>query len=105
MADENGQRKGLATDPSVRAGALAGLALRQQAGDLSQALFSRITLIRSWLQDEESLNRIDEIIRSALKSGTQELDTRSKPKIHRVVSSMTVADGPWQWCCSSRVSG
>jgi yecA family protein len=83
----------LATDPTVRAGALAGLALREEAGDLSQALFSRITLIRSWLQDEGSLCGIDEIIRSALKSGTQAPQTRSKPKIHRVVSSMIDGSG------------
>lgn len=83
----------LATDPSVRAGAVAGLALREEAGDLSQALFSRITLIRSWLQDEVSLCGIDEIIRSALKSGTQAPEARSKPKIHRAVSSMIDGSG------------
>lgn len=83
----------LATDPSVRAGALAGLALREEAGDLSQALFSRITLIRSWLQDEGTLRGIDEIIRSALKSGTQAPVARSKPKIHRAVSSMIDGSG------------
>lgn len=83
----------LATDPSVRAGALAGLALREEAGDLSQALFSRITLIRSWLQDPDALRGIDELIRSALKSGTQAPETRSKPKIHRVVSSMVDGSG------------
>ena len=83
----------LATDASVRAGALAGLALRQEAGDLSQALFSRITLIRSWLEDEDSLRRVDAIIRSALKRGTQEPATHSKPKIHRVVSSMIDGSG------------
>lgn len=83
----------LATDPSVRAGALAGLALRVQAGDLSQALFSRITLIRSWLQDEGSLCGIDEIIRAALKSGTQAPETRAKPKIYRAVSSMIDGSG------------
>lgn len=83
----------LATDASVSAGALAGLALRQEAGDLSQTLFSRITLIRSWLQDPDALRGIDEIIRSALKSGTKAPDTRSKPKIHRVVSSMIDGSG------------
>ena len=83
----------LATDPSVRSGALAGLALRQEAGDLSQALFSRITLIRSWLQDPDALRGIDELIRSALKNGTQAPETRSKPKIHRVASSMIDGSG------------
>lgn len=83
----------LATDPSVRAGALAGLALREEAGDLSQALFSRITLIRSWLQDEASLCGIDAIIQSALKNGTQAPEARSKPKIHRAVSSMIDGSG------------
>ena len=83
----------LATDPSVRAGALAGLALRQQAGDVSQALFARITLIRSWQQDEGTLRGLDEIIRSALKSGTQAPQTRSIPKIHRAVSSMIDGSG------------
>ena len=83
----------LATDPSVRAGALAGLALREKAGDLSQALFSRITLIRSWLQDEGTLRGLGEIIRSALKSGTQAPEMRSKPKIHRAVSSMVDGSG------------
>ena len=83
----------LATDTSVRAGALAGLALREAAGDLSQALFSRVTLIRSWLQDEGTLRGIDEIIRSALKSGTRAPEMRSKPKIHRAVSSMIDGSG------------
>lgn len=83
----------LATDTSVNAGALAGLALRQEAGGLPQTLFSRITLIRSWVHDEGILRGIDAIIRSALKSGTQAPETRSKPKIHRVVSSMIDGSG------------
>lgn len=83
----------LATDASVSSGALTGLALRQQAGDLSQTLLSRITLIRSWLQDPDTLRGMDEIIRSALKTGTPATDTRSKPKIHRVVSSMVDGSG------------
>lgn len=83
----------LATDPSVRAGAMAGLGLRKEADNLSQALFSRITLIRSWLQDEGTVRGIDTIIRSALKSGTQAPEARSKPKIHRAVSSMIDGSG------------
>lgn len=83
----------LATDASMRAGALAGLSLRQQAGELSQALFARLTLIRSWLQDADTMQGTDAIIRSALKSGTQAPETRSKPKIHRVVSSMVDGSG------------
>lgn len=83
----------LATDPSLRAGAQAGLVMRAEAGNLSQTLFSRITLIRSWLQDEGSLCGVDEIIRSALKSGTQTSEARLKPKIHRVVSSLIDGSG------------
>ena len=83
----------LATDASVSAGALAGLTLREAAGDLSQSLFSRITLIRSWMQAADTLRGIDEIIRSALKHGTQAPAMRSKPKIHRVVSSMIDGSG------------
>lgn len=83
----------LATDTSVSAGALAGLTLRQEAGDLSQTLFSRITLIRSWVLDSDILRGIDTIIRSALKSGTQAPVQSSKPKIHRVVSSMIDGSG------------
>jgi len=83
----------LANDSSVRAGALAGLALRQEAGNLAQALFSRITLIRSWQQDEGTLRGIDTVIQSALKSGTRAPEARSKPKIHRAVSSMIDGSG------------
>jgi yecA family protein len=67
--------------------------LRQQAGELSQALFARLTLIRSWLQDAGTMQGTDAIIRSALKSGTQAPETRSKSKIHRVVSSMVDGSG------------
>ena len=83
----------LEADASVSAGALAGLALRQEAGDLSQTLFSRITLIRSWVQNPDTLHGIDNIIRSALKGGTQAPVQSSKPKIHRVVSSMIDGSG------------
>ena len=83
----------LAKDASMRIGALAGLTLRQKAGDLSQDLFSRITLIRSWLQDTDTLQGVDAIVRTALKSGTQIRETRAKPKIHRVVSSMIDGSG------------
>jgi yecA family protein len=82
-----------ATDVSISAGALVGLALRQEAGDLSQTLFSRVTMIRSWVQDPDTLQGIDNIIRSALKSGTQVPIQSSKPKIHRVVSSMIDGSG------------
>jgi len=83
----------LATDTSVRAGAVAGLALRQKAGDLSQSLFSRLTLTRSWVQDPDTLRGIDQIIRSALRKGTQAQARSSDPKIHRVLSSMVDGSG------------
>ena len=83
----------LSTDAFVSAGALAGLTLRQQAGAFSQTLFARLTLIRSWLQDESTLRGLDGIIRSALRTGTQTPEVRSKPKIHRVVSSMIDGSG------------
>lgn len=83
----------LATDASVRDGAMAGLALRQEAGELSQNLFSRLTLIRSWVQGPDTLRGIDEIIRAALKGGTRAPVQSAKPKIHRVVSSMIDGSG------------
>jgi hypothetical protein len=83
----------LATDTSVYAGALAGLALRQKARDLPQTLFSRITLIRSWVQDSDTRRGMDTIIRSTLKNGTQAPVDSIKPKIHRVVSSMIDGSG------------
>lgn len=83
----------LASDSSVRAGALAGLTLLQEAGNLSQNLFSRLTLIRSWVQNPDTLLGIDKIIRTALKSGTQAPVQSSTPKIHRVVSSMIDGSG------------
>jgi yecA family protein len=83
----------LTTDTSVSAGALAGLALRQEARDLPKTLFSRITLIRSWVQDSDTRRAIDTIIRSALKNGTQAQVDSIKPKIRRVVSSMIDGSG------------
>ena len=83
----------LSTDASLSAGALAGLALRQKAGNLSQHLFSRLTLIRSWVQDPDTLRGIDEITRAALMSGAQASSRDIQPKIHRVVSSMIDGSG------------
>ncbi len=83
----------LSTDASVREGARAGLALRQKAGNLSQNLFFRMTLIRSWIQDPDTLHGLDGIIRAALKSGTKAPGQSAKPKIHRVVSCMVDGNG------------
>ncbi len=83
----------LATDASLSAGALAGLSLRQEAGELRQSLLSRLTLIRSWVQNPDILRGIDEIVRAALISGTPVPTKSAKPKIHRVVSSMVDGSG------------
>lgn len=72
----------------VRSGALEGLTDRLAAGRLSPRALGRLAVLRSWIVDEPVRQRVDALIRNAIRSGiSQDRDTPPSHRIVRCVSS------------------
>lgn len=83
-------------DPSalLRKAALLGLRDRQCAGQLSRETLARLTVIRSWIQDDETHAGLDTIIREGMRQdGDQAGPAKTTPKLHRVLTSMIDGSG------------
>ena len=83
----------LDTSPQVRAAAAAGLSDRLQAGRLSAGVLARLTMMRSWLPDAAERDRLDGLVRDALRKGGGSANREAAPKLHRVVASMVDGSG------------
>ncbi len=80
-------------DPMVASGAMAGLSSRLANGDVSRDLLNRLTILRSWVNDQDTLEGIDRLVRAAMKDGKLVMSTRTAPKTHQIVSSMIDGSG------------
>ena len=82
-------------DPSVqvRSAAADGLSDRLQAGRLSTGVLARLTMMRSWLTDEAVRDRVDALVRDALRKAVGEPHRGVSPKVHRVIASMVDGSG------------
>lgn len=72
----------------VRSGALDGLTDRLAAGRLSPRALGRLAVLRSWIVDEPLRQRVDTLIRNAIRSGmSQDRDTSPSHRIVECISS------------------
>ena len=57
------------TSATIRRAAARGLAARFEAGDLSGETTARLTVLRSWMPQDEARGQVDQILRDALRAG------------------------------------
>lgn len=77
----------------VRRGALDGLADRLENRTLGADAVARLTVMRSWTEDEATRSGVDVLVRNAMRSGTASAATGAVPKIHRAMSSLVDGSG------------
>lgn len=77
----------------VRRGAVEGLGDRVTAGTMGAELLSRLTVLRSWIEDTNLRPQVDALVAKALRRGIGGPVSRTPPKIHRVLSSYIDGSG------------
>lgn len=77
----------------IRLGALEGLTDRLDLGVMPPDLVSQLTVIRSWVDDDDTRSGIDTIVRKALRNGGGGALAGAAPKVHRVFSSLLDGTG------------
>lgn len=77
----------------IRRGAIDGLADRLAANAMTSDMIGRLTVMRSWIADEDTRTGIDAIVRNALRHETGRATSRTTPKVHRVLTSLVDGTG------------
>ncbi|MGR3593995.1 MAG: UPF0149 family protein [Limimaricola soesokkakensis] len=80
-------------DAEVRFGALDGLSDRLAAGAVSSETLARLTILRSWLADAALRDRVDGLVREALRKGVGGATQDPERKLHRIVASPVDGSG------------
>ncbi|MGR3739124.1 MAG: UPF0149 family protein [Limimaricola soesokkakensis] len=83
----------LDADAEVRFGALDGLSDRLAAGTVSSETLARLTILRSWLADAALRDRVDGLVREALRKGVGGATKAPERKLHRIVASPVDGSG------------
>ncbi|TQM89864.1 UPF0149 family protein [Roseinatronobacter monicus] len=89
----------------IRQGALDGLNERLDADAVPSELIGRLTVIRSWVEDDETQSGIDAIVRKALRKGAVPAPTKKEPKIHRAFSSLIDGTGAQSITVAFQIGG
>lgn len=77
----------------IRRGAINGLADRLAANAMTSDMIGRLSLMRSWIADDETRAGIDALVRNALRQGTDRAISRTAPKVHRALTSLVDGTG------------
>lgn len=83
----------LDANAEVRSGAVEGLADRLAAERLSAKVLARLTILRSWLADAALRDRLDELVRGAMRKGVASAVSEPARKLHRIVASLVDGSG------------
>jgi len=82
-------------DPSatIRRAAARGLALRLEGADLSAEITSRLTVLRSWMPQDEARGQVDQILRDALRAGNGQASPDAGWKVKSTFASLPDGSG------------
>ena len=83
----------LDSNENIRSGAVEGLADRLAAGRISAEVLARLTILRSWLADTALRDRLDGIVRVAMRKGITGAASRPDPRLHRILASLVDGSG------------
>ncbi|MFV0384300.1 UPF0149 family protein [Paracoccus sp. (in: a-proteobacteria)] len=78
-------------DPSLRITATEGLSARLAAGNLTAETTSALVTLRSWLPEDESRRRLDQLLRDAMRAGVAPASAPEPWKVHSIMA--TLPDG------------
>ena len=77
----------------IRQGAIDGLADRLAADTMTSDMIGRLTVMRSWIADDDTRTGIDSIVRNALRHETDRTTLKTAPKVHRALTSLVDGTG------------
>ncbi|PHP26804.1 UPF0149 family protein [Limimaricola cinnabarinus] len=80
-------------DAEIRSGAVEGLSDRLAAGTAFPEMLARLTILRSWLADAALRDRLDGLVRMALRKGVAGPTKAPEHKLHRIVASLVDGSG------------
>lgn len=94
-------------DPAaeVRSAAADGLADRLEAGRLSADILARLAVVRSWLADDALKERLEGLLRLAMRKGIGRPGSGAERTIHRIVASMVDGSGAQSMAAAVRSGG
>lgn len=95
----------LDANAEIRSGAVEGLADRLASGRLSAEVLARLTILRSWLTDAGLRDRVDELVREAMRKGVTSAVKEPQRKMHRVIASLVDGSGAQSMAAAVQTGG
>ncbi len=95
----------LDSDAEIRSGAVEGLSDRLAAGTASAEMMVRLTILRSWLADAALRDRLDDLVREALRKGVVGATKAPEHKLHRIVASLVDGSGAQSMAAAVQIGG
>lgn len=95
----------LDADAEVRSGAVDGLADRLAARTVSSETLARLTILRSWLADAALRDRVDGLVREAMRKGVGGATKAPERKLHRIVASPVDGSGAQSMAAAVQTGG
>ncbi|WP_334062882.1 UPF0149 family protein [Limimaricola cinnabarinus] len=94
-------------DPNadIRFGAVEGLADRLAAGTASAEMLTRLTILRSWLADAALRDRLDGLVREAMRKGVAGAAREPERKLHRIIASPVDGSGAQSMAAAVQAGG
>ena len=77
----------------IRRGAIDGLADRLATNAMTSDTIGRLTVMRSWIADDDTRTGIDAIVQNALRHEIDRATSRTAPKVHRSLTSLVDGTG------------
>ncbi|MGR3592204.1 MAG: UPF0149 family protein [Limimaricola soesokkakensis] len=94
-------------DPNaeIRSGAVEGLSDRLAAGTASAEMLARLTTLRSWLADAALRDRLDGLVRDAMRKGVAGAAREPERKLHRIIASPVDGSGAQSMAAAVQAGG
>lgn len=78
---------------SLRSAAARGLAARLKAGDLDSKVAARLSVLRSWMPQDDARAQVDQILRDALRAGLGSAENETAWTVQTVHASLPDGSG------------
>ena len=89
----------------IRFGAVEGLSDRLAAGRASAQMLARLTILRSWLADAALRDRLDGLVRDAMRKGVVGAGREPERKLHRIIASPVDGSGAQSMAAAVQTRG
>lgn len=89
----------------IRQGAIDGLVDRLHAKEMTPEIIARLTVMRSWIEDDNTHAGIDTIVRGALRNGGGGGTSTAVPTVHRALTSLVDGTGAQSMTAAIQAGG